>query len=110
MGDDTFTANLKSKDSAYTVTDFKKIGDKSATILGKNVEASNFVKAGTYVQIGAHQYLLVDTAGVAATVHANATAIDNSIKDSFCLAKSKMFFVESNATIYQINATGLTSK
>lgn len=81
----------------------------SGAVTGGSATMTGKVKAGTYFQIGAHQYIFVDTSATAAVVLANATAIDASVKNSFVLGNKQMHFIVSNATINTITATALKS-
>jgi len=87
---------MKGKNGTETITNFATVGDASTAL------------ASSRVKLGAHKYILSDDTPTAATVLANAVAIDPAIVSSIVLGLNKMWFIATAGTINALNATALT--
>lgn len=96
MSDSTIKSNLVGKAGTETITNFATIGDTSTKIESQ------------YVKLGANKYIFSDDTVTAATVLANAVAIDSAVKSSIVLGLNKMWYIATAGTINAINATALT--
>ena len=108
MGDTHFRSNIKGQAGTETLTNFATVGDSSTALVGSTVTSSGAVISGSYVRVGTNKYLMTSTKATAASILAEATAINNAVAETLVLAEGAMFFVAAPATIYQINATALT--
>ena len=111
MGDSHFKSNIVGKNGTETITNFATIGDSSTALVGTTgaiTTVTSTTTNTTYLKFGTHNFVMKSSYNTAASVLQAATAIDASIADSFVLGDGKMFYIQTNATCQEINATALT--
>jgi len=101
MGQDShYTSNLRVMD--YDITGVATITATNAkisgTLSGCTTASVAVLKATSYVQIGAHQYLLVGSGAAATTVAKAATAVDASCQGSLYLSSTGVLFIMTSDT------------
>lgn len=78
MGTSHLDSNLEGKDGTETITNIASV-------------ESTKVKATSYVQIGDHKYIFTSEYSTEASIVANATSVDASVKGSITLGNGRLW-------------------
>ena len=119
-----FRTNVEGKLGTETITGFATIGDSSTALVGATVTSSGAVSGTTitgsgaltgtnvvasgYIKFGAHKYLFSTELGVVASIVAEATAIDASLRGSLAMGKDALWIFDADDSCQVLNATGLS--
>ena len=89
MGTSHVDSNMEAKDGTETITGFATIS--GTTLSGANVRATNYVRVGT------HKYIFTTTYATEASIVAEATAVDASVKGSIALGVGRLWVFDGDA-------------
>jgi len=99
MGTSHVDSNMEAKDGTETISGFASIGGTTITatgaVSGANVQATNYIKIGT------HKYIINTAYATEASIVAEATSIEASVKGSIALGVGKLwvFDTDTDATL-----------
>ena len=113
MGDSHFKSNIKAKDGQTpTISGFSSIsattlsgGSGGISTSGDIESTAGKIKSSNYIQIGDNKYVFVSTSNTQASIEAEATAINASVRGSITLGVGKIWVFTDDSTAASVTST-----